>query len=276
MKRTLLSDYSINLALVAFLIICQVCAIAQPTITSFSPISGPVGELVTINGTNFSTTPSNNIVMFGATRATIALTSANQLTVAVPTGATYAPITVLNSASGLLVYSATNFTPNKADIKAIDFYPKVVDAFEVVDSPSVTAYSFQPAMGSAGTTVTIVGTHFDVITTNNLVSFNGAMARVTESTSTSLKVIVPPDATMGKIIVTVNGQSATTANDFIVLSVPGQWVSRSQGLPSATTTASTFASRSSDLLVGTDKGVFISSNNGLTWNPSSNGQWTAR
>jgi hypothetical protein len=39
--------------------------LAQPTITSFSPASGPVGTTVTINGSNFSSTPANNIVFFG-------------------------------------------------------------------------------------------------------------------------------------------------------------------------------------------------------------------
>ena len=33
-----------------------------PTITSFTPLTAPVGSTVTINGSNFSATPSNNIV----------------------------------------------------------------------------------------------------------------------------------------------------------------------------------------------------------------------
>lgn len=69
MKKTLLSSFPISRILSAFLVICQFYAIAQPAITSFSPISGQAGTSVTITGTNFNLTPSSNIVMFGATKA---------------------------------------------------------------------------------------------------------------------------------------------------------------------------------------------------------------
>ena len=65
-----------------------------PTITSFTPSSGPIGTTVTITGTNFSTIASNNIVWFGATKAPVSAATATQLTVTVPTGATYQPISV--------------------------------------------------------------------------------------------------------------------------------------------------------------------------------------
>ncbi|MEJ0058039.1 MAG: IPT/TIG domain-containing protein [Bacteroidota bacterium] len=42
-----------------------------PVITSFSPTSGPVGTPVIITGTNFGATVANNIVYFGAVRATV-------------------------------------------------------------------------------------------------------------------------------------------------------------------------------------------------------------
>ncbi|MDZ4714490.1 MAG: FG-GAP-like repeat-containing protein [Cytophagales bacterium] len=78
-----------------------------PTISSFSPTSGPVGTTVTITGTNFSATPANNIVFFGATQATVTAASATSLTVTVPVGATYQPITV--NVGGLIAYSASPF-----------------------------------------------------------------------------------------------------------------------------------------------------------------------
>src|SRR5688572_18750891 len=83
-------------------------AIAQvPSITSFSPTSGPIGTPVTITGTNFDSTPSNNIVYFGATQATVLTASATQLTVSVPAGATYQPMSVL--VSGLTAYAGSPF-----------------------------------------------------------------------------------------------------------------------------------------------------------------------
>ncbi|MGF1924324.1 MAG: cadherin-like beta sandwich domain-containing protein [Bacteroidia bacterium] len=67
------------------------------TITSFSPLSGPIGTAVTITGKNFNTTPGNNIVFFGATRGTVTNASATSLTVIVPAGLTYSSLTVLNT-----------------------------------------------------------------------------------------------------------------------------------------------------------------------------------
>ena len=50
------------LALAALL--CAVNLCAQPTITSFIPTFGPVGTIVTINGTHFDPVLSNNVVYF--------------------------------------------------------------------------------------------------------------------------------------------------------------------------------------------------------------------
>jgi hypothetical protein len=80
---------------------------AQPTISSFSPASGPVGTTVTITGTNFSSTPSNNIVFFGAVRANVSSSTNTSLNVTVPSGTTYQPITV--TVNGLTSYSNKPF-----------------------------------------------------------------------------------------------------------------------------------------------------------------------
>ncbi|MFY7794926.1 MAG: IPT/TIG domain-containing protein, partial [Chitinophagaceae bacterium] len=42
-----------------------------PVITSFSPTSAIPGASVTLTGTGFNTATTNNIVFFGATRATV-------------------------------------------------------------------------------------------------------------------------------------------------------------------------------------------------------------
>jgi hypothetical protein len=72
----------------------SVTAPLPPTITYFAPSNGPIGTTITITGTNFNSTPANNIVLFGATRATVSAATTTQLTVAVPAGATYGPISV--------------------------------------------------------------------------------------------------------------------------------------------------------------------------------------
>ena len=55
-----------------------------PVITSFTPLSTKPGDVVTLTGTNFNATLSNNIVFFGATRATVTAASAMSVTVTVP------------------------------------------------------------------------------------------------------------------------------------------------------------------------------------------------
>ncbi|PYU12888.1 MAG: hypothetical protein DMG37_12010 [Acidobacteria bacterium] len=47
---------------------------------SFSPAQGSVGQTVTIQGQNFSVTPSANTVKFNGTTATVTAATTNQLT----------------------------------------------------------------------------------------------------------------------------------------------------------------------------------------------------
>ena len=85
-----------------FLFFIAMGALAQPIITSVNPNSGPVGTIVTITGSNFNADPADNIVFFGATRASVQSATATSLSVVVPTGATYQPLTVVNTATNLI------------------------------------------------------------------------------------------------------------------------------------------------------------------------------
>src|SRR6185312_17160077 len=66
-------------------------------VTGFSTASGAVGSTTTIYGSGFSTTPSDNLVYFNGVAATVISSTANTLTVNVPSGATTGQITVTNS-----------------------------------------------------------------------------------------------------------------------------------------------------------------------------------
>ncbi len=124
-KSTIAKLFFLFVLLLSF----QRSAAQVPTITSFSPLSGAVGTAVTIAGTNFNTTPASNIVFFGATAGTVTAATINELTVIVPVGATYQPISVLNTATNLSGASAkpfvTTFTPNLSRITTADISPKV-------------------------------------------------------------------------------------------------------------------------------------------------------
>ncbi len=116
-----------NLLVLIMIMIC-VNAFAQPTISSFAPTIGEIGTTVTIYGTNFNTTNTNNIVFFGATQATVSEASDTSLIVTVPMGATYEPISVTDSTTGLTAYSAQPFMttfPCSGPINSNSFATKV-------------------------------------------------------------------------------------------------------------------------------------------------------
>jgi len=86
---------------------------SQPTISSVAPLTGAVGTTVTISGNNFSATPSANIVRFGTVTAPVTGATATSLTVTVPVGASYKPITV--TTGGLTAYSYKPFSTTFSD-----------------------------------------------------------------------------------------------------------------------------------------------------------------
>ncbi len=83
-------------------------SVSAPTITSFTPTSGPVGTTVTITGTNFSTAPANNTVTFNGTTAVVTASTATSITTTVPTGAATGKISV--TVGGNIATSANDFT----------------------------------------------------------------------------------------------------------------------------------------------------------------------
>lgn len=166
-----------------------------PTITSFTPTSGTQGTSVTITGTNFSTTPANNVVKFSGTTANVTSSTATSIVTAVPVDAVTGPITV--TVGGSTATSATDFN---------------------ISLPTPTITGFTPANGQIGTVVTITGTNFNAIPANNIVKFNGTLATVTASTATSITTAIPAGATTGSITVTIGNQTATSSSPINVTS----------------------------------------------------------
>jgi hypothetical protein len=157
---------------------------AQPTITSFSPASGPVGTSVTISGTNFT---GATAVTFNGRAASFTVTSATAIQATVPAGASTGPVSV--TTPGGTATSATSFT--------------------VIRPPTIT--TFTPTSGLAGTSVTISGTNFTGATA---VTFNGVAASFTVISPTAIQTTVPPAATTGPLGVTTPVGSATSVSAF--------------------------------------------------------------
>lgn len=83
-------------------------------------------------------------------------------------------------------------------------------------SSQTSIIGFTPSRGPTGTTVTIYGTGFSATASQNAVTFNGTVATVTSSTTTSIVTSVPSGATTGPISVTSPSGSASSANPFTV------------------------------------------------------------
>jgi hypothetical protein len=83
----------------------EVVSFAAPTITTFSPTSGPVGTTVNINGNNFG--PGIEVFFNNVQATDVTVFSSNNMQAKVPAGATDGPIKVRNA--GGEDTSATNF-----------------------------------------------------------------------------------------------------------------------------------------------------------------------
>ncbi len=84
-------------------------ATAPPTVTNIAPKSATPGSTVTITGSNFSSTATDQVVYFGNAKASITNASSNTLEVTVPIGASYDQVSV--AISGYTIYSKDFFTP---------------------------------------------------------------------------------------------------------------------------------------------------------------------
>jgi hypothetical protein len=160
---------------------------SQPTVTSFIPMSGPVGTQVDVQGTNFTGATS---VKFNGTSASFVFNSPIDITATVPAGATTGPISVT--------------TGNGTGASSTSF----------MVTPTVT--SFSPSSGPVGTSVTINGTNFTGVTS---VQFNGTAATSYIVNSTvKITATVPTGATTGQISVSTGGGTGTSSTSFTVTS----------------------------------------------------------
>jgi N-acetylneuraminic acid mutarotase len=186
--------------------------VKSPSITSFSPESGLEGATVTITGTNFSATPAENLVTLNGVSAEVTTSTLSELVVKIPAGATTGKIEV--TVKGKTTASEKDFL--------VTFLPAIA--------------SFNPASEYANGTVSITGANFSSNPAGNVVKFNGVTATVTNATTTSLSVTVPVGATTGKVEITVNGNTGTSANNFVVLHEPViHSFDPSSGLPATAT-----------------------------------------
>lgn len=165
-----------------------------PTISSFSPASGPVGTVVTITGTNFNN-PAVSTVKIGNKSETFTIDSLGTHITATVAQGTQSGLIQVTNADGTAT-SSTNFTVGTDPL------------------PQIT--SFVPTSGPVGTKVTVTGTGFTGATS---VTFNGvADPTFNVVSNTQITATVSPTATTGKIAVTGPGGTGTSTTNFTVTS----------------------------------------------------------
>ena len=164
--------------------------VSPPTFGGMTPSSGKAGDVLTIIGTNFSTTLTDNVVKMNGTTATVTAATATQITATVPSGVTTGTVT--------LTVRGKTAAPSSQTINT---------TFTVTPPANISAMS--PITGRVGDAVVLTGTGFSTALADNVVLFNGTAATVTGVTATTLTVIVPSGATTGLVTLKVKGTDAT-------------------------------------------------------------------
>ena len=168
------------------------------SILDFSPDAAPAGAAVTITGTGFSATASQNSVSFNGAPATLVSATVNTLSVTVPATASSGPISVVSPAGSAT--SSSSF---------------IVSA-TATGGAAPTISGFSPAVVAAGTTVTVSGTGFQTSLANDRVSINGLAVTIAAATSTSLSIVIPPNIGSGKISLVTPYGSTVSSGDLII------------------------------------------------------------
>jgi hypothetical protein len=156
-----------------------------PSITSFTPIGGGAGTIVTITGNNL--TNATAVSFNGSPASSFGATNNTTIGAIVPAGITSGTISVT--------------TPGGTATSAAIF----------LGPPSVSG--FAPTHGLPGTNVFISGMNF---TNATAVLFNGTAATFTVTNNNTIGAIVPNGATTGPITVQSAGGTNSSAANFTI------------------------------------------------------------
>ncbi len=165
-------------------------ASGQLALTTTSATSGSAGSQITIDGSGFSTIPSDDVVSFDGLEATVVSATGNQLVVDVPAGASTGAISVT-------VNGNTVTTPQP---------------FIIAAAPGIS--DFSPAIANTGETITVSGTNLDPQPNGTLVSV-GATGE--QPTSVSADQVTFSAQRSGKITISTPNGRAVSATDLLTL-----------------------------------------------------------
>ncbi len=159
-----------------------------PRVDAFTPIAGPAGTVVTLQGEHFL---GASAVLFRNTPTPFTVDSDTRITTSVPAGARTGSISVT--------------TPRGTAASESLFIVK----------PDITF--FLPGTAPIGHTISIGGTNF---TRTTAVTFNGTAASFTVPSDSMIRAVVPAGASDGPIAVTNAGGTDTSDSPFHVGPIP--------------------------------------------------------
>lgn len=176
----------------------------KPVITSIQPKDPKPGDVVTVSGTGFGTTLSDVKVSIGSTAVTITSVSATEIKFTLPA----------NISAGALSVSIKESVATVTDSQGANITPKPAT------DPIPTFSAMSVASGKVSDAITLTGTNFSTVLTENTVKFTGATAGATvnavvkTATATSLTVDVPTGAATGVVSIQVKTATAILATNF--------------------------------------------------------------
>ncbi|MGN7720451.1 IPT/TIG domain-containing protein [Chitinophaga sp. 22620] len=161
-----------------------------PEISTVTPLSGPAGQVMTIEGVNFSIIADENVVTINGKPVPVSAATANTLTLTIPG----------NTGDG-----AVKLAVNDQAVTGPVFKDQTLGITKMT-----------PDNGLAGTSVTITGTGFSAQPAENIVLFNGQPGIITavNAEGTALTVTAPAALTTGKIKVSRGTLTAESPSTF--------------------------------------------------------------
>lgn len=212
---------------------------SAPSISGFSPASGPAGTVISVQGSNFKNLTSATV---GGVAAALRLSSPKLAYVTVPSNAVSGPIGLANAS-----YSTTSSA-----------------GFTVTASAPAPTYAqplvsgFSPGSGAVGTVVTVSGSGFTGATGARVGS--SSTVGVSVASDSSLSFAVPSGAASGVITISnpqYSGSSSTSFTVTVPLTVSG--FSPTSGLPGTVVTVSgTGFSGASSAQIGSSTAAAVS------------------
>jgi hypothetical protein len=158
----------------------------MPAVTSLAPTSGPIGQTVTIGGSNFTGATG---VTFGGTPTSFSVTNDSTISAAVPAGH------AVGAVVDVRVTTSSGMTPNTS---ADDF------TYAPTAGPTITGVSGTCTV-AGGTTIDVTGTAFVVGATATI---GGDPANISVNSATSATVICPAQGSTGSysLVIAVTSQ----------------------------------------------------------------------